>query len=224
MTTILPIVQTLDYVLLLILLSALWVKVVRRQEIRAFWFLLASALTTNFLGNIAWILHDMTTDRPLGAFSFIDLFYVLRYVLVGFALWAYPLPLNRKAGVGAGFVTIVVNALIWMAYFPPAMKLHGGDWMGFLGLAMYPAFDAALIMLAWFRLRSLQRKEQVNFFLFLFFSMLFYGIANILNLAEYIFLSSSSGVLPAIFWILADVFLLVIAFRKVEPTFQNNVS
>jgi hypothetical protein len=79
MTTILPIVQTLDYVLLLILFSALWVKVVRRQEIRAFWFLLASALTTNLLGNIAWILHDMTTDRPLGAFSFIDLFYVLDF-------------------------------------------------------------------------------------------------------------------------------------------------
>ena len=212
----LQVLQALGYFLLLFLLVVLWGKVVRRQEIRAFWFLLASALTINLLGNIAWIIYDTVTGRSLATFSAVDLFYVSRYVLIGLVLWIHPTSLPRKAGIWTGVVTLIVTVLIWAVYFPSAMQLHAGDWIGFLGLAMYPVLDTALIMLAWFRLRFLQRKEQGIFFLLLLFSMMSYGIANTLNLTGYVFPSLNSGVLPNVFWILTDVLLLVMALNDVE--------
>ncbi|HND50316.1 MAG TPA: hypothetical protein PLL95_17240 [Anaerolineales bacterium] len=214
MDTILQVFQAVGYLLLLVLLLVLWRKFVQRQEVRAFWFLLALALTINLLGNIAWIIHDMVTGKSLNTFSAIDLFYVSRYILIGIALWSYPLSLSRKAGIWTGIVTVMVTVLIWVVYFPPAMKLRGGDGWGFLGVAMYPALDTALIVLAWFRV--LQNKEKGTFFLLLLFSMVSYGIANTLNLIGYVFPSLNSGVLPNIFWILTDVLLLIMAFRDNE--------
>lgn len=218
----LQVFQVVGYLLLLALLVVLWRKVVQRREVRPFWVLLASALTLNLLGNIAWIIHDTVTGKSLDTFSAIDLFYVSRYVLIGFALWAYPFPLPRKTGVWTGVVTTIVTGLVWFVYFPSAMKIRGGDWTGFLGLAMYPTLDVIMILLAWFRFRSLKIEKQGNFFLLLFLSMASYGVANTLNLTGYVFPSLNSGISPNVFWILTDVFLLVMAFRDAEIQMIRN--
>lgn len=218
----LQVFQAVGYLLLLALLVVLWRKVVQRREVRPFWVLLASALTLNLLGNIAWIIHDTVTGKSLDTFSAIDLFYVSRYVLTGFALWAYPFTLPRKTGVWTGVVTTIVTGLVWFVYFPSAMKIRDGDWTGFLGLAMYPTLDAIMILLAWFRFRSLKIEKQGNFFLLLFLSMASYGVANTLNLTGYVFPSLNSGISPNVFWILTDVFLLVMAFRDAEIQMIRN--
>lgn len=212
MDTTSQILQSADYLLLLIILIVLAGKVIRRHEIRTFWMLLALAWTMNLFGNIAWVIHDLTTGTPLNTFSAVDLFYGARYVLIGIAIWLYPMPLSRRDGIWAGAVTVIANIMIWAIYFNPAMKIRGGDWTGFLGLAMYPALDTALIMLAWFRFRAVQEGWQAKFFLLLFCAMASYGVANTLNLTGYVFPSMNSGILPNIFWILTNIFLLLMTF------------
>jgi hypothetical protein len=205
------ILQAIGYLLLLVILALLWRKAFRQSEARLFWRLLALAWTMNLLGNIAWVIHDLVTGTALDTFSAVDLFYVLRYVLIGVALWLYPAPLTRRDGVWIGVAAFVVNAIVWAVYFRPAMALRGGDWTGFLGIAMYPVLDAAIITLAWLRVRVVRESSWNRNALLLFCAMTCYGIANTLNLTGYVFTIMADGILPNVFWVLTDVFLLTIA-------------
>ena len=211
MNMISQILQAIGYLLLLAILALLWRKTFRQSEARPFWRLLALAWTTNLLGNIAWVIHDLVTRTALDTFSAVDLFYVLRYVLIGVALWLYPKPLTRRDGVWIGVAAFVVNAIVWAVYFRPAMELRGGDWTGFLGLAMYPALDAAMVMLAWLRVRTARESLWNRNALLLLCAMTSYGIANTLNLTGYVFTPIAGGVLPNVFWILTDIFVLIMA-------------
>ena len=205
------ILQAIGYLLLLVILALLWRKAFRQSEARPFWRLLALAWTMNLLGNIAWIIHDLVTGTTLNTFSAVDLFYVLRYVLIGVALWLYPAPLTRRDGLWIGVAAFVVNAIVWVVYFRPAMALRGGDWIGFLGIAMYPILDAAMIALAWLRVRATHESLWNRNALLLFCAMSCYGIANTFNLTGYVFSLMAGGILPNIFWILTDVFVLIMA-------------
>ncbi|MBI5953362.1 MAG: hypothetical protein HY865_17035 [Chloroflexi bacterium] len=205
------ILQAIGYLLLLVILALLWRKAFRQSEARPFWRLLAMAWTMNLLGNIAWVIHDLVTETTLDTFSAVDLFYVLRYVLIGIALWLYPTPLTRRDGVWIGVAVFVTNAIVWAVYFNPAMELRGGDWTGFLGLAMYPALDAAMIMLAWLRVRAAREGLWNRNALLLFYAMACYGIANTINLTGYVFSLAFGGVLSNVFWILTDIFVLSMA-------------
>lgn len=203
------ILQLIGYISLLVILALLWRNAFRRSESRRFWSLLALAWTMNLLGNIAWIVHDFVTGTALDTFSAVDLFYVLRYVLIGAALWLYPASLTRRGGVWIAAAAFVVNVIVWAVYFRPAMALNGGNWTGFLGIAMYPILDAAIITLAWLRVRVTRETLWNRRSLLLFCAMSCYGIANTLNLTEYVFSLMAGGVLPNVFWVLTDVFLLI---------------
>lgn len=205
--------QLLEYLLLLAVLVVLWGKALRRRETRGFWLLLAPAWTMNLLGNIAWIIHDLVTGTALDTLSAVDLFYILRYVLIGAALWLNPTMLTRRDGMKMIAAVMVAGAVVWAIYFQPAMALRGGDWTGFLGLAMYPALDAALITLAWVRLRVSRESSWKGVFLFLFCAMASYGIANTLNLTSYVFSVMLDGMLQNIFWVLTDIFMLLTALN-----------
>jgi hypothetical protein len=205
------ILQAIGYILLLVILVLLWYKAFRQSETDLFWRLLALAWTMNLLGNIAWAIHDLVTGTALDTLSAVDLFYVLRYMLIGVALWLYPKLLTRRDGIWVGAAVFVVSAIVWAVYFNPAMELRGGDWKGFLGLVMYPALDAAMIMLAWLRVRTARASVWNRSALLLFCSMASYGIANTFNLTGYVFSPIAGGVLPNIFWILTDVFVLIMA-------------
>ena len=204
------ILQALGYLLLLVVLVILWRKAFRPSEFRSVWRWLAAAWTMNLLGNIAWIVHDLVTGTALDTFSVVDVFYVLRYGLLGYVLWLYPAPLSRRTWLWVGGIMFVVNATVWLAYFSPAMALRGGDWTGFLGLALYPVLDAGVIAIAWFRVRATQQGGWGRFALLLFCAMASYGIANTVNLTEYVFALVSSGFAQGVFWLLTDVFLLFI--------------
>lgn len=211
METISQILQAVGYLLLLVTLFFFWRLVVRRREPRSFWRVLALARTMNLFGNIAWAAYEFITGAALATFSAVDLFFVLRYVLVGSALWFYPSRLSRKVGTWIGVAAVVVAALVWAIYFRPAMATNGGDWIGFLGLALYPILDSVLIVLAWWRVRASSESFWHRNALLLFCAVTSYGIANVFNLTEYVFPPLSSGILPNVFWILMDVFLLTLA-------------
>lgn len=211
MEMILQTLQAVGYLSLLIILVVFWGQALRRREPRNFWIFLALAWTMNLLGNIAWIVHDIVTGAALSTFSVVDSFYIIRYVLVGLALWLYPISLTRKTWKWAGSAALITAALVWVFYFRSAMAMNGGDWLSFLGLALYPILDAVLFVIAWQRLRVSRETFWHRTALLLFCAVTSYGIANTLNLTEYVFPPLSGGVLPNVFWILTDAFLLIMA-------------
>ena len=211
MEMILQTLQAVGYLSLLIILVVFWGQALRRREPRNFWIFFALAWTMNLLGNIAWIVHDIVTGAALSTFSVVDSFYIIRYVLVGLALWLYPISLTRKTWKWAGSAALITAALVWVFYFRSAMTMNGGDWLSFLGLALYPILDAVLFVIAWQRLRVSRETFWHRTALLLFCAVTSYGIANTLNLTEYVFPPLSGGVLPNVFWILTDAFLLIMA-------------
>jgi len=216
--------QALGYGLLLVILTLFWVKAVRQPELRRFWILLALAWTMNLFGNIAWIVHDLVTGLPLDSFSSVDIFYVSHYLLIGLALWFYPTALPRRSWFWIGAALLMVNALVWPVYYGPVMALQPGSWMNFLGYAMYPILDAALITLAWLRFRTERQSSWARVALLFFCSRLSYGLANTLNLTEYAFSLSPAGIFPNLFWILTDVFVLVMALGVKQNGIQPDLA
>ncbi len=203
--------QAIGYLLLLVVLTVLWVKTARQTELRRFWILLALAWTMNLFGNIAWIVHDLVTGTELDNFSLVDLFYVAHYGLIAAALWLVPKSLSRRAELWIAGVMLGTAAIVWAVYFIPAMALRGGPWTNFLGVAMYPVLDAGLLTLAWLRLRAARGSTWDRVALLLFCSVASYGIANTLNMTGYVFSPIAGGLLPNVFWILTDVFILILA-------------
>jgi hypothetical protein len=212
MDTISQLLQGIEYLLLLVILIVFWTKAFRQRELqRNYWGLLALAWTMNLLGNVAWVVHDLLSKTPLGSLSAVDFFYGLRYVLLGAVLWFLPMRLSRRDGLLIGAAAFVVAVVVSIIYFESAMVLGDGHWLDFLGLAMYPVLDVAMITLAWLRARATREPWWNRNTLFLFCSAACYGIANTLNLAVYVFSAVRVGVFPSVFWILADVFLLIMA-------------
>jgi hypothetical protein len=203
--------QAVEYLLLLAILIVFWGKAFRQRELRNYWGLLALAWTMNLLGNIAWAIHDLVSKNPLGSLSAVDFFYVLRYVLLGAVLWVHPVRLTRRDGAWAGASAFVVAVIVGLVYFESVMPFRSGDWPNFLGLAMYPVLDVAIITLAALRVRTTREPWWNRNTLFLFCGMACYGMANTINLAHYVFSAIRVGVSPSVFWILADAFLLIMA-------------
>lgn len=203
--------QAIEYFALLVVLTVLWINAFRQPAWRSFWAALALAWMMNLFGNVAWIVHDLVTGTPLDSLSAVDLFYALRYVLIGIVLWAYPRPLRRNDGIWTGAIAALVNALIWVFYYHPAVKLTGGNWLGLLGLALYPLLDATVIVLAWLRFRAVRGTLWDKAAWLLFLAAISYGIANTFNLTEYIFSFSLGGWIQNIFWLLTDVLFLILA-------------
>lgn len=209
------ILQAIGSLFSLVVLGFLWRRAFRPSEIRTFWVLLAAAWTFGMLGTIAWIVHDLTTETELDAFSIIDLFYVLRYVLLGCVLWLYPAPLPRRDGFWVGGAVLAGSVIAHVIYFDPATALLGGTWIDFLGQVMYLILDVGIIALAWLRVRAPRPTSWDRYVLLLFCAMLSYGAANTINLTEYIF-SLSGGTLQNVLWMLTDVFALILVLR-IDP-------
>jgi hypothetical protein len=114
---------------------------------------------------------------------------------------------------------LVAGVVVWLVYYSPAMTLPGSGWANFLGLALYPVLDAGIIALAWLRVRAAHGSAWSRSAFLLFCAMVSYGIANTINLTEYVF-SLPGGVWQSVFWILTDIFALIVALgpdlRKAE--------
>jgi hypothetical protein len=211
--------QSTGYIFLLVILALLWRKALQPSDLRPFWRLLAAAWTMNLLGNIAWIVHDLVTGTELDTLSIVDVFYILRYVLIGYALWLYPRSLVRQSWLWVAGTMLMVGIIVWTVYYNPAMALRGGDWTGFLGLALYPVLDAGIIALAWLRVRAAGDSAWSRYAILLFCATLSYGIANTINLSEYVFSLDSSGIVQNLFWTLTDILMLVMLLGT-EPKSQ----
>jgi hypothetical protein len=220
MDLILQVFQALGYLLSLVLLAALCTRAVRWRESRRFWVLLALTWLLGLLGSAAWFIHDLTTAAPLTSFSYVDLFFLARYALIGLALWLYPAPLPGRAGAWVVAAMLIVNFVIWPVYFQPVMAQQPGPWTDFLGYAMYPTLDVGMVVLVWLRYRAVDETSWARVALWLLCSMLSYGLANTVNLSEYAFPPLTGGALPNLLWILSDVFVLMMALGAQKSVFE----
>jgi hypothetical protein len=216
--------QALGYLLSLVLLAALSIRAARWRESRRFWVLLALTWIAGLLGSLAWFIHDFTTGSPLNSFSYVDLFFLSRYALIGLALWLYPAILPKRAGVWAVAAMLVVNCIVWPVYFQPVMARQPGPWTDFLGYAMYPVLDVGLVTLAWLRYRMARGSPQERTTLLLLCAMVSYSLANTLNLSGYAFSPLAGGILPDLFWILSDVFVLIMTLSAQKSVFEPGLN
>ena len=81
------VLMAISFLVNLAAIGSLWWAARRSTTARPFWRALAAGWTLALLGNVAWIVYDLTTGKRLPPLSWIDIFYVARYVLVGLALW-----------------------------------------------------------------------------------------------------------------------------------------
>jgi uncharacterized membrane protein len=108
---------------------------------------------------------------------------------------------------------LAMTVVIWAVYFNPTRTLPGGDLIDFLGLAIYPVLDAGMVVLAGLRVRATRQSPWGRYAILLFCAVTSYGIANLINLTEYVFAPIFVGVLANVVWTLSTVFLLVMALE-----------
>jgi hypothetical protein len=172
--------------------------------LRRFWRALAIAWALNIAGNVAWGIHDVMTSEPLGIFTWIDGLYLARYALIGWALWHYPR--EPRCWTDVATVMLIATALIWATLFRVMLpSIPRRPALYFMGGALYPILDAALIyaaLLTWLRLdaRAWVRRAVGLFAL----AMLVYGAANWINFTVRAIALEASSQVAAFFWLLAD--------------------
>ncbi len=181
-----------------------------------FWRALAIAWVLNIAGNIAWGVHDVLTSEHLGIFTWIDGIYLARYGMVGWALWHYPYKLRRWTDYAT--VTLVATALIWATLFRVMLpSIPQRPVLYFMGGALYPILDAALVyaaLITWLRVEAGPWvKRAVGLFAL---AMLLYGAANWVNFTVRAIALDASSDPAVLFWLLADGVTGLAAFLVAE--------
>jgi hypothetical protein len=184
-----------------------------RSESHAFWGLLATGWTLNWLGNAAWGIHEYLFGHSLRVFSWIDAFYMGRYILVFGVLWGHS---GQWAAAGwwrlVG-VLLLASAIGWLRVYRAAQGRRRATASDFLGSALYPILDITLIyagFLTWICSKSTTLGNSV---FILTLSMVAYGTANWINFGvRMVYLKTVSSAAD-LFWVVADVLMGLAALR-----------
>jgi hypothetical protein len=182
-----------------------WASRQSESEARSFWRWLAWGWVLNIAGNLAWAAHDFVVGESLAILSWIDGFYIARYVLVFWAFWRYPHRTTRARW--AFYVTLLAaaTALIWVALFRPVMATVTHPLLYFFGGALYPIMDVVLVyaaLTAWAYSADTRMRTVLRW---LVPAMVAYGVANWVNFGVRSASSDVSSLVAGLFWLLADV-------------------
>jgi hypothetical protein len=190
------------------LILAMWLAARKFDETRWFWGLLAAGWTVGLGGNIAWgLAFPAGTELP--SFSWLDLFYLGRYALVGAAFGTYlkqKLPATLPAAIG---LTVLAAGLGWLAVRPIFWGASDQRWDWLAGLSMYPLLDVPLLTLAMHAWLSLERGALKRAVAWLTGGLLAYSAANWINLGVRLATPEADSLTANLFWLLSD--LLTIA-------------
>jgi hypothetical protein len=196
------------FLISLLLTLGLWWMAWRSKSARWFWGWLATGLTFNVAGNVAWIVHDLVTGRALPSLSWVDLLYLARYVCIGLAFWRYPVVWPRQKLLETGGVALLAALGVWVCVYRTEFVFVKRAWDQVLGVAMYPVFDAGLIYMMSARWREMPVEPWRRTTFLLFLSTLFYGIANGVNFCVRMASANGNSDWTTLFWLLADVFMI----------------
>jgi hypothetical protein len=182
-----------------------WASRQSEGDARSFWRWLAWGWMLNIAGNLAWAAHDFFVGESLAILSWIDGFYIARYLLVFWAFWRYPYRTMRARWVLYVTLLAAATALVWMMLFRPVMATVTQPLLYFFGGALYPIMDVVLVyvaLTAWTysaddRMRTVLR--------WLVLAMAAYGVANWINFGVRSVSLDVSSLVAGLFWLLADV-------------------
>jgi hypothetical protein len=213
-----PTMQAIAYCLLLIVLAIYYIKAFRQPQLRSFWLLFALAWTMNLVANIGWIIHFANTQSVLDRLSWIDLFYVTPYILIGITLWTYPKPLQSRVWLWVGTAILVAATIVLGFYFGYVLPVGQRAFANFITYALYPILDAGLIVLAWIRYGEARESHWGKIALLLGCAVTSYGLGNSIEVIGFVFAPVLGGFLQNFFWILRHVFVLLVAISVRKPS------
>jgi hypothetical protein len=194
-----------SFLLGLVVTGCLWWVALRLAPARRFWMPIATGWALNLLGNVAWIAYDMVAETSLPPLSWVDGFYLARYLFVGLALWRYPLPCPRRRGLELLGVWLIAALVAWVSLFQPTLASTGRSWAYFVGVAMYPVLDAGLVYAAWQRWQRASSVPWKQTMVLLSMAMLSYGLANWINFGARMASPDADAPLATLFWSTTDV-------------------
>lgn len=200
--------SALGYPLNLLIIILLWLAARRAGEYRRFVTFLALGWTLALGGNIAWVIHDLVSQTPIPALSWLDAFYVGRYGMIFIALWQFPPPLStatrpRRLTVALLMTAFVAGLITLELYQARATVPAALAWPLILGYAMYPVLDIPLLYAAW----NLDAHETEWRFVssLLLLGLACYTTANWTNLAIHLFSADAVPSIPNLFWLAHDL-------------------
>lgn len=194
----------------LALTGLLWWSARRATATRPFWALLAAGWTVGLLGSAAWAAYEFVTGRDLPIISFVDGFYVVRYVLVWLAFWRCPTPWPWRgawAMAGGMLAVALAGGLLVVSLVPaePTLRLIAITSWG------YPVLDAGVLFAVWRRWRDRRAVPFRRTVFILALAMLAYALANCANFGKFAFDWAAGPALSFALWFLSDVLALVAA-------------
>jgi hypothetical protein len=195
-----------------------WASRQSESEARSFWRWLAWGWMLNIAGNLAWAAHDFIVGESLAILSWIDGFYIARYVLVFWAFWRYPHRTTRARWAFSVTLLAAATALVWIMLFRPVMATVTRPLLYFFGGALYPIMDVVLVyaaLTAWTYSADVQMRTVLRW---LVSAMAAYGVANWINFGVRSASPNVSSLVAGLFWLLADMGTGVAAlYAVVQP-------
>ena len=214
-----PIMQVIAYVMLLIVITTYYIRAYRQPQLRRFWLLFALSWTMNLVANIAWIAHVAMTQSALDTLSWIDLFYVTPYILIGIALWVHPAPMQQpRIWLWMGIAMLLAILCVFSLYFGYVLPESQRAFVNYINFALYPILDSGLIVLAWIRYQNTRDTHWGKIALLLACAVTSYGLGNSVEVIGYVFAPVLGGFLQNFFWILRHVLVLVAAISVHKPS------
>jgi hypothetical protein len=189
----------LAFLLKLVVVGLLGWAARQSADAQRFWALLAAAWTLNLSGDVIWGVYEMLSEESLPVFTWIDGLYIARYVLLFLALWRYSNRTDRRQWIGLLATVLAATAMTWWG----GLESSDEGALFFLGKALYPILDAALVyaaLVAWAHVPTVRLRNALSLFTL---ALVVYGIANWIN-----FRVAASGVSSGqadFFWPLSDV-------------------
>jgi hypothetical protein len=193
-----------SFLLQLVIVILLWWVARRSANARMLWTLLAAGWTLNFLGNLAWGVHDVFANEALSVFTWIDGLYLARYALLFLAFLHYPTQVTNRRWVDLTAVVSAATAVVWLWPSRLALAYVEDTHLYILGGMLYPILDAALTyvaLLAWVRVTN-RSKNALGI---LSLAIAAYGVANWINFGVRVVSLETSPSLAALFWPLSDI-------------------
>ncbi len=183
-----------------------WTAHGAEAEAGVFWRRLMWGWILNVAGNLAWGIHDVVTGERLGILSWIDGFYIARYILVFWALWRFPRrPLAIREVWAYLALLAAATASIWLTLFRPTMADLPRPLLYFFGGALYPIMDVVLLYAALLlRARIADRRMRVAVG-WLIGAMVAYGMANWINFGVRSVALDAFSMIAGAFWLFTDV-------------------
>ena len=194
------------FLLTLVTLGALWWTAAGKGLAWRFWRLIALAWTLNLLGTVGWGVYEMATGASLGIFSWIDSFYLLRYGAILAAFASTPRRWSVRGWALLAAVTLLLGVGVWFGLYRPLRPTFDQPLRYFLGGALYPILDGALLFAALWTWRALERPAAQRSIALFAAGLLTYGLANVLNFQARASALDATSLLAGTGWLLTDAF------------------